>query len=194
MNLITRKPVVVLGAVLAGLLLFVSGRADWIVGTVDGVTGPTAASAPGTDAAPGLAGLALVAIAAAVATTTSGRIGRWLAVVALLAVGAGVLALALRAVLDPEGVLGSVAATQAGATGAFEATGSATAWPWLAVVGGVLVLVSCLGAVLGFPRWSGLSSRYEVPASGGDDTGGARGERVDSTWDRVSRGEDPSVD
>src|SRR5699024_12067744 len=61
----------------------------WVTGTVDGVTGPAAAAAPGSDAAPGLAGLALVGIAAAVATATSGRIGRWIALVALAAVGLG---------------------------------------------------------------------------------------------------------
>src|SRR5699024_4284974 len=135
----------------------------WVTGTVDGVTGPAAAAAPGSDAAPGLAGLALVGIAAAVATATSGRIGRWIALVALAAVGLGVIALSARTLLDPAGVLGSVAAAQSGGTGAFEATGSASAWPWLASVSGVLLLLSCLGALLGSKRWAGLSSRYDSP-------------------------------
>ena len=194
MNLITKKPVVILIAVAAGILLLAAGRADWVTGTVDGVTGPAAAAAPGSDAAPGLAGLALVGIAAAVATATSGRVGRWIALVALAAVGLGVIALSARTLLDPAGVLGTVAAAQSGGTGAFEATGSASAWPWLAAAAGVLLLVSCLGALLGSKRWAGLSSRYDSPVSQDGETGGSRGERVDSAWDRVSRGDDPSVD
>src|SRR5699024_2350319 len=128
--------------------------------------------------------------AAAVATATSGRIGRWIALVALAAVGLGVIALSVRTLLDPAGVLGTVAAAQSGGTGAFEATGSASAWPWLASVSGVLLLLSCLGALLGSKRWAGLSSRYDSPVPEDAETRGARGERVDSAWDRVSRGDD----
>ena len=110
MSLLTRKPVVVLLAVAAGIIMLAAGRAEWITGTVDGIAGPVRASAVGSDAAPGLAGLALVAMAAAVAATTSGRIARWVSVVAMAGVGAGVIALSLRAVLDAPDVLGSVAA------------------------------------------------------------------------------------
>ncbi|WP_338538028.1 Trp biosynthesis-associated membrane protein [Janibacter terrae] len=196
MRLLTRKPVVVLLAVAAGIVLLAAGRADWVTGTVDGVAGPVRAAAVGTEAAPGLAGLALVAMAASVAATTSGRVARWISLAVLGAVGAGVIALALRAVVDAPDVLGSVAATHSGATGTLEATGSATAWPWIAVVAAGLLLLACVGGILGGRRWGGLGRRYERPGGDGDggQVGGARGERVDSDWDRVTLGDDPSVD
>lgn len=195
MSMLTRKPVVVLLAVAAGIIMLAAGRAVWITGTVDGIAGPVRASAVGSDAAPGLAGMALVAMAAAVAATTSGRIARWVSVVAMAGVGAGVIALSLRAVLAAPDVLGSVAAADSGTTGVLEATGSANAWPWVAVAGSVLLLVAAGGAAVGGRRWAALGGKYERP--GGDDAaqvGGARGERVDSDWDRVTRGDDPSVD
>lgn len=195
MNTLTRKPVVVLLAIAAGIIMLAAGRADWITGTVDGVAGPMQASAVGSDAAPGLAGLALVAMAAAVAATTSGRIARWVSILAMVGVAVGVIALSVRAVLSAPEVLGTVAAEGSGATGTFEATGSANAWPWVAVAGGVLLLVAAGGAVVGGRRWGALGGKYERPT--GDDAaqvGGARGERVDSDWDRVTRGDDPSVD
>ncbi|NYF99580.1 Trp biosynthesis-associated membrane protein [Janibacter cremeus] len=195
MSMLTRKPVVVLLAIAAGIIMLAAGRADWISGTVDGPAGPMQASAVGTDAAPGLAGLALVAMAAAVAATTSGRIARWVSILAMIGVGVGVIALSVRAVLSAPAVLGVVAAEGSGTTGTLEATGSASAWPWVAVIGAVVLLLAAVGAVLGGSRWGALGGKYERPT--GDDptqAGGARGERVDSDWDRVTRGDDPSVD
>lgn len=195
MSPLTRKPVVVLLAVAAGIVLLASGRAEWVTGTVDGVAGPVRAAAVGTEAAPGLAGLALVAIAAAIASTTSGRIARWICIIALVAVSGGVIALSLRAVLDAPAVLGAVSATQSGATGELEATASATTWPWIAVVGAVLLLVAAAGAAVGSRTWGALGGKYERPTGEtAEQVGGSRGERVDSDWDRVTRGDDPSVD
>ena len=125
-------PVVVLLSVAAGIVLLAAGRADWVTGTVDGVAGPVRTAAVGTEAAPGLAGIALVAMAAAIAATTSGRIARWICLGVLGLVAAGVVALSVRCVVAAPDVLGSVAATHSGGTGTLEATGSATAWPWVA--------------------------------------------------------------
>lgn len=195
MSLLTRKPVVVLLAVAAGIVLLAAGRADWVTGTVDGIAGPVRASAVGTDAAPGLAGLALVAMAAAVAATTSGKVARWVCVVALAAVGLGVIALSARALLDAPTVLGGVAASESGTTGTLEAAASTTPWPWVAIVAALLLLVSAGGAAVGSRKWGALGGKYERPTGdGATEVGGARGERVDSDWDRVTRGDDPSVD
>lgn len=196
MKLLGRKIVVVLLAVAAGVVLLAAGRAEWIVGTVNGVAGPVQASAPGADAAPGLAGLALVAMAAAIAATTSGRIARWFCWVILVAVAAGVLALSLRSVLDAPSVLGSVAASRSGVTGTLEANASATAWPWVAVLAAVVLLIACVGGIVGGRRWGGLGRKYERPTGDpqGHQVSGERGERVDSDWDRVTLGDDPSVD
>lgn len=196
MTFLSRKITVVLLAVAAGIVLLAAGRADWITGTVDGVAGPVRMSAVGTEAAPGIAGLALVAMAAAIASTTSGRIARWICLSVLALVAAGVAALSVRVIVDAPSVLGSAAATHSGGTGSLESTGSPTTWPWIAMIAAGLLLVAFIGGVAGGRRWGGLGSKYERPGADpdADQVGGSRGERVDSDWDRVTLGDDPSVD
>ncbi|MCT1617761.1 MULTISPECIES: Trp biosynthesis-associated membrane protein [Janibacter] len=196
MTFLGRKLVVVLLSVAAGIVLLAAGRADWVTGTVDGVAGPVRTAAVGTEAAPGLAGIALVAMAAAIAATTSGRIARWICLGVLGLVAAGVVALSVRCVVAAPDVLGSVAATHSGGTGTLEATGSATVWPWVAMVAAGLLLVALVGGISGGRRWGGLGSKYERPGAETEahSVSGARGERVDSDWDRVTLGDDPSVD
>ena len=196
MRVLGRKVVVVLLAILAGIIMLAAGRAEWITGTVNDVAGPVRTAAVGTEAAPGLAGLALVAMAAAIAATTSGRIARWICLTVLGLVAAGVAALSVRAIVDAPRVLGSVAATHSGGTATLEATGSATIWPWVAIVACLVLLLALVGGIIGGRGWGGLGRKYE--RLGGDpeagSVSGSRGERVDSDWDRVTLGDDPSVD
>jgi hypothetical protein len=63
-----------------------------------------------------------------------------------------------------------------------------TAWPWLALVGVVLLVACAVGGWVGSRRWQGLGARYETPT----DRAGARGQRVASDWDRLDAGEDPT--
>lgn len=196
MSLLGRKVSVVLLSVLALVAVLVATRAVWLTGTVDGVAGPVFAQALGTDASSGLSAVALVGPAAAVAAVTAGRVGRWVAL-AVMAIGAAaIVGLSLRVVLGADVVLGQVAARASGATGAFEATADATLMPWLAVAGGLVQGLAVAGGLVGGRRWGALGERYERP--GGEDLAagesGPRGERVDSAWDQVSRGEDPTGD
>lgn len=197
------KPVVVLLSLLALLLVLLASRATWVSGSVDGVAGPVAAQAPGTEAVTGLAALGLLGPAAAVAAITVGRVARWVALTVMALGAVAVVVVPVRVVLQPELVLGQVAARQSGGTGAFEATAQASAWPWLAVAAGLVQLLALGGGLLGARRWGGLGRRYEPPPAGAgtpdeapppDPAAGARGERVDSDWDRLSRGDDPTGD
>jgi uncharacterized membrane protein (TIGR02234 family) len=186
----TGKAFVVIVAVIAALLLVAGGRQTWVTGTVnDPVLGASRISATGTEVAAALVGLALVAAAAAIASTTSGAVMRrvTLAVLALAALGEG-LAVA-RVLRDPSGVLGGVAAKQAGRTGSVETHASATVWPWLGLLACVLLLVAAVGGWLGASRWQGLGARYET----GSTTTGPRGQRVGSDWDRLDDGDDPTA-
>lgn len=196
MKVLGRKVVVVLLAIAGGIVLLAAGRAEWITGTVDGVAGPVRDSALGTEAAPGLAGLALVAMAAAIAATTSGRVARWISLTILGLVAAGVAALSVRAIVDAPHVLGSAAATHSGGTATLEATGTATDWPWIAIIAALILLLALVGGVVGGRQWGGLGRKYERPVVDPDagSVSGERGERVDSDWDRVTLGDDPSVD
>lgn len=194
MTRLTSKAAVVLLSVLALVMVLAATRAVWLTGTVDGVAGPVTAQALGTDASSGLPAIALVGPAAAVAAVTAGRVGRWVAVAAMAVGATAVIALSTRVVLSAETVLGQVAARASGATGAFEATADVTAMPWVAVAGGLVQVVAVGGAAVGGRRWGRLGGRYERVGTTDSEVSGPRGEVVDSDWDRLSRGEDPTGD
>lgn len=191
-RLATKGAVVLLSLLAAGLLL-VSAFRPWVTGAVDdAVLGATRISATGAEVAPGLTAVALAIAAAAVAVVAAGRITRVVAVVAYaVCVGVAVL-LAVRVLLDPEGVLGPVAASRVGRTGSVETVAEATVWPWVALLACLVALLGLLGAVVGLRRWGGPSKRYEVPEGAVADVAGPRGERVSSDWDELSAGRDPT--
>lgn len=185
----TKSGVVLLALVGAGLLL-VSGSRTWVTGTVDdAVLGASRVSGTGTQVASGVVALALAALAAAIASTTSGRVVRRVTLVLLLLVAVAEAFFVGRVLLDPSGVLGSVAAASTGRTGTIETRAAVTAWPWLALIAVVLLGACAVGGWVGQRRWQGLGSRYETPT----DRAGARGQRVASDWDRLDAGEDPTT-
>lgn len=185
----TKSGVVLLAVIGAGLLL-VSGSRTWVTGTVDdAVLGASRVTGTGTQVASGVVALALAALAAAIASTTSGPVVRRVTLVLLLLAAVGEAVFVGRVLLDPSGVLGSMAAASTGRTGTIETRASVTAWPWAALAAALLLVVAAVGGWLGSPRWRGLGARYETPT----DRAGARGQRVGSDWDQLDAGEDPTV-
>lgn len=193
-DVVSRKVVVVLLTVAGLIVVLAATRATWLTGTVEGVAGPVTAIAPGTEASSGLAAVALVGPAAAIAAVTAGRLGRPVALIVMALGALAVAGMSLRVVLQPHLVLGQVAARGSGGTGAFEAAAQVSAWPWVAVAGAALQLLAAVGGALGARRWSRLGARYETGGATGaeGDVPGSRGERVESDWDRISRGEEPT--
>jgi uncharacterized membrane protein (TIGR02234 family) len=200
----------VLLALLGAGLLLASGSRTWVTGTVDdAVLGASRVAGTGTQVAAGVVALALAAAAAAVASTTSGPVVRRVTLTLLLLAAAGEAFFVARVLLDPSGVLGSVAAASTGRTGEIETRAGVTIWPWVALGATVLLVVAGVGGWVGSRRWRGLSSRYEAPAAAAagaaganpagsagaraDDTAGPRGQRVASDWDRLDAGEDPTA-
>jgi uncharacterized membrane protein (TIGR02234 family) len=190
---LSSKGVVVLLALVGAGLLLVSAFRPWVTGAVDdAVLGATRISATGAEVAPGLSAVALAIGAAAIAIVAAGRIARFVAVVAYALCVAIAAALAVRVLLDPEGVLGPVAAARVGRTGSVETVADPTAWPWVALLACAVALLGLAGAVVGMRRWGGPSQRYEVPEGAAGDVAGPRGERVASDWDQLSAGRDPT--
>ena len=190
MKRLTSKAGVVLLAVLGAGLVIISGRQVWLTGTVeDSVLGASRVEALGTDAAPGAVALALAALAAAAATATSGRVLRWVTAILLAASTLGLGVVVMRALLDADAILGREAAESTGRTGVLETDASATAWPWVALAGVAVLVITTAAIAFGARRWAGLSERYEVPSGTG-----SRGERVGSEWERLSAGDDPTDD
>ncbi|MBM6546509.1 Trp biosynthesis-associated membrane protein [Janibacter sp. YIM B02568] len=187
---LTRKPVVLLLAVLGALVALAASRGVWIEGTVVDIAGTTRAEATGTEAAAGLAGLALVGAAAAVAAVTSGRVGRIVAALALVAVVAAIGVLVGRVVLDPEGILGTVAGSRSGTSATLDATATTTPWPWVAALAVIPFALAALGALLAGTRWQALGA--SAGRSETDRTESAGTTADSSDWERLSEGDDPT--
>ena len=192
MSRLASKGVVVLLALTGAGLLLVSAFRPWVTGAVDdAVLGATRISATGAEVAPGLSAVALTIAAAAIAAVAAGRVARVVAVLAY-AVALGIaVALTVRVLLDPDGVLGPVAASRVGRTGSVDTVAEPTIWPWVALAACAVALLGLAGAVVGVRRWGGHSARYEV-AEPGAAVAGPRGERVASDWDELSAGRDPT--
>src|SRR5690606_36054497 len=109
--------------------------------------------------------------------------------------GAGTIAAALLGASD-RGALDEHAAQASGDTSATVESLSHTAWPYVAVAGGVLLLVAGLLALRYGRLWPAMSGRYE---RGGTRTRPRRGpttetdpDRPEDLWKALDRGEDPT--
>jgi uncharacterized membrane protein (TIGR02234 family) len=167
----------------------------------------------GRDVAPVVAALGLVGLAGAVALLATRGWAKTLTAVVLVLTGAGVIAAALGPALDPEGATRSDVADTVGRFDAADVTVDATAWPWLTVAAGVVLVV---GALLAFraPGGRAMSTRYDADVAGRRGAGrgaheGTEGATVegadadggtdqvdlddaDAVWKALDRGEDPT--
>jgi uncharacterized membrane protein (TIGR02234 family) len=152
-----------LAAVGSGVILVTVGR-GWAHGDV---TSPITfrVTATGSQLTGVPYGLGLAGLAGALALFAVRRIGRYLVGAVLALAGAGTV----YAVADRLSSLHEALRTQAGSQGlgsnaAFVDVDN-TLWPYLTILGGVLL---CLGGVYTLARgrsWSGLGNRYEAPAA-----------------------------
>lgn len=182
MNALRRRGVLVLLVILGAFLVIVTASRTWLTGSVnDVVLGARTVDATGAQAAGGVVALALVVVAGAIASATAGPRARIVALVlTALAVLAG-LASVGRALLDPDSVLGPIAAAAAGRSGSLEVHSNANAWPWVAIVGFAIAGLALAGLTRARRAAPGLSSRYEAP-----------GRAPESDWDQLSAGDDPT--
>ena len=180
----SKRSVLVVGAV-AVILLVAANSRTWVTGSVtDAVVQHARTAASGGKAGPALLASALVGAAAVLATLTTGRVPRWIASVITVAAGVVSVVATLAVVRNPGRTLGDVATSMTGHTGDRTVDASLTIWPWVAVLGGVLLALTGVLAIIGARTWSGLSSRYDAP--------GATPARRRSDWDMLSEGEDPT--
>ncbi|MER6848977.1 TIGR02234 family membrane protein [Streptomyces flaveolus] len=180
------------GALGAAVTLLAT-RQEWSEGTATVAGGAFPLTAKGSDVTGVPAALAIVGLAALVAVFAVRRTGRF-AVAAVLALsGAGTVAAALAGVSDSS-ALDDKAAEAAGDTSATVDALSHTAWPCVAAVGGVLLLLAGLLALRYGRLWPAMSGRYER-----DGTPRPRRtartvdpDRPEDLWKALDRGEDPT--
>lgn len=181
----TSKRNVLLTGLVAVILLVLANSRTWVQGTIqDAVLRNAHATAGGSTAAPVLVAAALVGAAAILAACTTGRVARLIAAVVALLSGVVALVSAIAAVRDPGAALRETATNMTGHTGDRQVAASLTFWPWVGVLGGVVLAIAGVLAVLGARSWRGLSDRYDAPS--------AAPTRKTSDWDLLSEGEDPT--
>ncbi|ANJ26935.1 Trp biosynthesis-associated membrane protein [Agromyces aureus] len=211
----------------AGLALLAWSQTWFELRIVDPVTqgGGEPIEVGGGVASPALAALGLAGLAMVAALAIAGPFIRVvLAVIQALLGGSIVLASGL-AIGDPVKAVAPSVTDATGVAGAdptaeLVASVDPTVWPWIAVVGGVLVLLAAIAALVTGSRWPGSSRRYSTTrlaeADGGhgiaDGADGAAAEtssdaeralpetdarrrasdRAVDAWDELSRGDDPT--
>lgn len=186
------------GAVLA---LVVAAARPWVSGTTaDPVLGQAAVSATGSRVAGVVLAGALLAGAGLVAALVGSRPVRLLAAAALAVGGLLVLWQAAVVLVDPSAALEPLVAERTGRTGAAGSVAQAAAggWPWVAVLAGVALLTAAAGGAVSATRAARpdpapRSRRRPVQPPADASERGVR-TRGSEEWDRLSRGEDPTLD
>jgi len=168
-------------------------RQSWSEGTATVAGGAFPLTARGSDVTGVPAALAIVGLAALVAVFAVRRAGRLLVSALLALSGAGTVAAALLGASDSS-ALDEQAAKAAGDTSATVDALTHTAWPYVAAVGGALLLVAGLLALRYGRQWPAMSGRYE---RGGAPRPRRRAATVDpdrpeDLWKALDRGEDPT--
>ena len=194
-----RKSNLVLAIAALALAVFGTTTQTWLVVHLDpaqlgqAVDSQDGLQVQGSKAATTVTALALVALAGGLAASIAGRVARWIITALILLAAAGIVGAAAVVIADP------LAAAQGSIAAATGITGSnvqvdVTVFPALAVVAGGLL---GLGALLIIPAGRHWKSRtkYDTAATsaaaGGSASPAGPADEIDS-WDRLSRGDDPT--
>jgi uncharacterized membrane protein (TIGR02234 family) len=185
--------VALLSGALGAAVALLATRQRWSEGTATVAGGSFPLTARGSDVTGVPAALAIVGLAALVAVFAVRRAGRF-AVSALLALsGLGIVTAALVGASD-SGALDEKAAQASGDTSATVASFSHTAWPYVAAVGGLLILLAGLLALRYGRLWPAMSGRYERDGTPRPRRAAAPvdPDRPEDIWKALDRGEDPT--
>ncbi len=198
---LTGPAAAVLLALLGAVLALLSASRPWVHAVVtDPVLGRTTVTASGRQAAAVVPAVALVALAGGVALLLSRVIGRRVTGVLLVLAGAAAAAASVSTVRSPDAGIADLVGRALATVGSTDAQVSVTAWPWVAVVGGALVVCAGTLAVVQARRWGTPRSRYESPVDPAHSAGvevrpappAGPGDDPGATWDALTRGEDPT--
>ncbi|MGP4012216.1 TIGR02234 family membrane protein [Streptomyces sp. 4N124] len=185
--------VALLAGALGAAVALLATRQQWSEGTATVAGGSFPLTAKGSDVTGVPAALAIVGLAALVAVFAVRKSGRLLVAALLALSGAGIVVAAVFGASDSS-ALDEKAAEVTGDTSAGVDALTHTAWPYVAAVGGVLLLLAGLLALRYGRLWPAMSGRYErsgaprprrkAPVVDPD--------RPEDLWKALDRGEDPT--
>ena len=180
------KLLAIVAAAAFGGLTLIAWTQPWF-GLV--LTGGQHLSVAGQVAAPALSALGLASLALAAALSIAGRIFRVVLGVVQVLIGVLVTGSAIAALSNPVAasvptVTDAVGESGSSAVAALVASVSVGAWPYLAVILGVLSALVGIAVLATTRSWPGPTRRYE--------TGPAETATPAGTWDALSEGRDPT--
>lgn len=191
------KPLALAAVALAGILALISATQPWVtLMLVEGAAAAGTLVVSGQDLNPSLSPVSIAVLAAALALTIAGRVFRRVLGVLIVALGAGIVALALGVSADPITAASSKIAEITAISGDAQldliASSTISPWPTVTVIAGAVVSLLGVLVVVVSGRWRAAGRKYE---SG---SGAERAPRQEaapdriSDWERLSGGEDPS--
>ncbi len=189
-----RKSTLVLAIAALALAVFGTTTQTWLTVQLDpGQLGQGVSQdglqVQGSKAATTVTALALVALAGGLAASIAGRIARWIITAIILLAAAGIIAAAVTVLADPQAAAQGSIAAATGISGS-NVQVALTAFPVLAVVAGSLLGISALAIVPAGRHWKSRT-KYDAAATGGVSGSAEPADEIDS-WDRLSRGDDPT--
>jgi uncharacterized membrane protein (TIGR02234 family) len=126
--------------------------------------------------------LALVGLAGVAALPATRGFGRRVVGLLIAASGVGIVAVLVRALVDPAAAL-----SRAPVVDAHFGSVDLGPWPYVALLGALLLAAAGILVVLRSRSWLAMSTRYDAPAQQHRD-------REPSLWDSLDRGEDPTTE
>ncbi|QPZ39978.1 Trp biosynthesis-associated membrane protein [Paramicrobacterium chengjingii] len=153
----------------------------------------TSVAVPGEAAGPAVAALGLAGLALGGALAIAGRVLRVVFGILEVLIGGSLVLSAVMALSDPAAASSQTITEFTGVAGDssthdFVSQSSATAWPFIAVVAGVILALLGVAVAVTGRLWPTSGRKFDAPtATASSDTHDA----VDS-WDELSRGEDPT--
>jgi len=189
-KLLTLRNVALFGVAAALLGLWAATR-TWVLVNVDATTVQVPQIVvDGSQAAPAVTALCVVVLAGALALLIGGKIVRYIIAVISLLAGGGIIGAGLNVALNPSGAAASALAE---ATGLKDISGSyqLTAWPVVAAVAGVLIVIQGICVLLGARHWV-KTSKYDRAPKQGRQPGRSAARDSISDWEQLSAGDDPT--
>lgn len=188
------KGILIVATLAVSGLALIAWTQSWFALTlVQGTHAGTTVDVPGEAAGPAVAALGLAGLALGGALGIAGRSFRIIFGVLELLIGASLVVSSVVALSDPAAASSQKVTELTGVSGGqaiheLVASTVPTAWPYIALVAGVLLAVVGIAVAVTFRRWPGPSRKFETVSA---DHGSEAPDAVDS-WDDLSRGEDPT--